>query len=86
MSIQNQIQERDTYDVLSEGEGGSPKDDIVREVAWNLYCTAVPMRTGGRGRRGFMRSEKFADVIYGWHPETREETVGRHLSVDLNHL
>ena len=60
--------------------------NLVREVAWNLYCTAVPMRTGGRGRRGFMRSEKFADVIYGWHPETREETVGRHLSVDLNHL
>ena len=50
-------------DVCTEGGGGGPKGDTVREVAWIQYCRSAP--NADIGRR-VQNTEKFADLLYGW--------------------
>ena len=42
------------------GEGGSPKADIVREVAGIYYCRSSPNADNGGG---FQNPKNFADVL-----------------------
>ena len=53
---------RCTYDVHTEGEGDEPKEDVVREVAWILYCKSEQNSDKGGGK-AVQKPENFADVI-----------------------
>ena len=46
------------------GEGGCPKHDVVREVAWIYSYDQPKMRD--KGGRGVQKPENLHDVIYGW--------------------
>ena len=46
------------------GEGGSPKADIVREVAW-IYSYRSD-QNADKGGEGVKNPENFADVLYVW--------------------
>ena len=46
------------------GEGGSPKADIVREVAW-IYSYRSS-KNADKGGEGVQNPEYFADVLYAW--------------------
>ena len=46
------------------GEGGSPKADIVREVAW-IYSYRSS-QNADKGGEGVQNPENFADVLYVW--------------------
>ena len=46
------------------GEGGSPKADIVREVAWIYYYRSS--QNADKGGEGVQNPENFADVLYVW--------------------
>ena len=48
------------------GEGGCPKHDVVREVAWIYSYDQPKMRD--KGGRGVQKPENLRDVIYGWSP------------------
>ena len=46
------------------GEGGCPKHDVVREVAWIYSYDWSKMRD--KGGRGSEKPQNLRDVIYGW--------------------
>ena len=46
------------------GEGGSPKADIVREVAW-IYSYRSS-QNADKGGEGVQNPKNFADVLYEW--------------------
>ena len=46
------------------GEGGSPKADILREVAW-IYSYRSS-QNADKGGEGVQNPENFADVLYVW--------------------
>ena len=49
---------------MGGGEGGSPKADIVREVAW-IYSYRSD-QNADKGGEGVKNPKNFADVLYVW--------------------
>ena len=58
-----------------EGGGGSPKADIVREVAW-IYSYRSS-QNADKGGEGVQNPENFADVLYVW--SLRKRIVGEYI-------
>ena len=63
------------------GKEGSPKADIVKEVAW-IYSYRSSQNSDKGGSK---KPKKFADVLYVW-PPTRQNSPTEHASTVLLHF